>query len=126
MRFTQFLKGIVFLTVLALVYIHMQMQIIDLAYQGKAKEQHMRDLIDENGKVTYNILTLKSANHLGVKMLSEDSDMRFMASDNIVHITTPEELSESHSSQEPPEEKKKIPLLSWLSSGRIAEARPQP
>ncbi|MBF0521657.1 MAG: hypothetical protein HQL24_01225 [Candidatus Omnitrophica bacterium] len=77
MKFLTALKFIGFMTILALIYTRMQVQIIDLAYQGKDKEKQLKKLIDQNGYVTYNILTLKSANHLGVKMLSENSNMRF-------------------------------------------------
>ena len=45
--------------VLALTYIHMQMQIVDLAYRGNKKEQQIKKLIEENGNTTYKILILK-------------------------------------------------------------------
>ena len=77
------------LTALALVYIHMQMQIIDLAYRGKAKENQIRKLVEQNGNMSYTILTLKSANNLGYKMLAENSDMQFADQGDIVRIATP-------------------------------------
>ncbi|MCK4882610.1 MAG: hypothetical protein KAS92_06270, partial [Candidatus Omnitrophica bacterium] len=77
MHLCKFLKFMGVVIALALTYIHMQMQIVDLAYRGNNKEQQIRMLTEENGNTTYKILMLKSANHLGVAMLKEDSDMQF-------------------------------------------------
>ena len=77
------------LTALALIYIHMQMQIIDLAYRGKSKENQIRKLVEQNGNISYTILTLKSANNLGYKMLAENSDMQFADQGDIIRIATP-------------------------------------
>jgi len=44
MKLGKFLKWVSIVTVLALVYIHMQMQIIGLAYEGNAKEEQIREL----------------------------------------------------------------------------------
>ncbi|MCA9399355.1 MAG: hypothetical protein KC618_06375 [Candidatus Omnitrophica bacterium] len=127
MKLPTIIKTTFVVTSLALVYIHLQMQIIDLAYQGKDKEQKIRYLIEENGSITYSILTYKSAHNLGVKMLAENSDMRFLDSDSIVSITASEDVFEQQPTNqqiEPP--KKSTSLLSFLSFGSQAEARPQP
>jgi len=90
MKLSGLLKWIGFMTVLALVYIHMQMSIINLAYQGRHKEKSIRSLKEENGYLTYSILSLKSANNLGYKLLSKDSDMDFVDSKNIVVLSKSE------------------------------------
>ncbi|MDP8212681.1 MAG: hypothetical protein P9X22_05230 [Candidatus Zapsychrus exili] len=103
MRLVRLLKVIGVITMLALVYTHMQMKITDLAYRGKDKEKQIRKLIEENGNVTYNILTLKSANNLGIKMLSEDSDMHFVDPEDIVRIPTLKEFRSKNKSKKRPE-----------------------
>ena len=65
MSLVKFTKYTVVVTFIALVYIHLQMQIVDLAYQGQAKEVKIKDLADQNGNTFYAISKLKSANHLG-------------------------------------------------------------
>ena len=66
----------------------MQVKIIDLAYQGKEKERQLKKLIDKNGHVSYNILTLKSANNIGEKLLSEKSKMHFVnPQDDILQVS---------------------------------------
>ena len=76
-------------TVIALIYIHMQMKIFDLAYQGKDKEKLVHDLRDRNGVLTHQILTLKSANHLGNQLLDKDSTMQFMSFDHVLTLNGP-------------------------------------
>ena len=94
MRFLRFLKVMATLTVLAVVYIHLQIQIIKLAYNAKNKEQQIQKLLEEQGRITYEILTLKSANHLGVKLLNDKSDMKFLDHSSIVKVETPEIVRE--------------------------------
>lgn len=88
MKFTKFLKGMAIVTMVSIIYINLQVQIYDFAYQVKRKEKDIRRLVDHNGNVTYRILKLKSANHLGVKLLAENSNMQFMDSRNIVKLET--------------------------------------
>ena len=111
-------------TIVALSYIHMQMQIIDLAYQGNQKEQQIKKLIEENGNATYKILMLKSANHLGVALLNEDSDMQFADTNDVIQIAASEKfLMENHLGSEPKLAKRPNPFLNILSFGVEAEAK---
>jgi hypothetical protein len=116
----KFTKLIFIITALAIVYINMQMKIINLAYEGKDRENVIRQLIEDNGNITYDILTLKSANHIGIKMLREDSEMKFVDPENIVRISTEEAAPESELASS---DSKNSPLLSLLSFGSQAEAR---
>jgi len=79
----------VIFTSIAVIYIHLQMQIFDLAYRGKQKEKEIHDLMDTNGTIESNILAMKSANHLGVKLLNENSGMQFLDDQNVVKIAMP-------------------------------------
>ena len=121
MKLSGLLKWIGFSTLLALVYIHMQMSIISLAYQGTNKEKTIRSLKEENGYLTYNILSLKSANNLGVKLLSEDSGMDFVGHQNIVVLNTSEN-SKKETAVTTDKTKAKF-LISLLSLGEQAEAK---
>jgi hypothetical protein len=68
------------------------MQIIDLAYQGKAKEGKIIDLNENNDLIIFNISRLKSANYLGGNLLAEDSDLKFRGSDSIIQLVTPKKV----------------------------------
>ncbi|HBG60865.1 MAG: hypothetical protein A2306_09430 [Omnitrophica WOR_2 bacterium RIFOXYB2_FULL_38_16] len=124
MRLAKLIKFMCLMTVLALIYIHIQMQITDFAYQGIKKDGRIKELIEENGNITYAVSTLKSANYLGLKMFNENSDMQYIDQDNIEQISTSEELDDVKIAV-----KKagfnKVPdqLLSLLSFGSQAEAK---
>ena len=77
-----------FLTLVSLIYIHLQMRIFDLAYQGKTKEKAIKELNDQNSQLTYEILKMKSSQNLGGKLLSETSNLRFLDQSKIVRVPT--------------------------------------
>ena len=113
-----------FVTVLALTYIHMQMVIIDLAYQGNKKEQSIKKLIEENGNANYKILMLKSTNNLGATLLNDDSDMQYADTDDIIRIAAFEPLLEKKLfGGQSKLAKRTNPLIKLLSFGVVAEAK---
>jgi hypothetical protein len=89
MSLKTWVKWMSFLTAMALIYTHMQMQIFDLAYKGSAREKHMHELRDLNGLLTHQILTLKSANHLGNQLLEKDSHLQFMSHEQVLTLRSP-------------------------------------
>ncbi len=122
MKVSKFFKGMIMVTALSLIYIHMQMQIFNLAYQAKRKEQFMKRLQEDNGNLTYHILKLKSSYHLGDQLLSERSDMHFVDYTQIVRL---EAQAEEQDKVVLSAGKRGNPLLSFLSLGSQAEARSQ-
>ncbi len=89
MSLFKFIKAIIFCTVLALIYIHMQMQIYALAYEGKKREQEIVSLSERNGVLAYEILSLKSAHNLGERVLGNNqSRLKFCDNQNVVQIVT--------------------------------------
>ena len=107
----------------ALAYIHMQMQIFDLAYQGKKKEQAIVELTEKNGVLSYNILRLTSANHLGTNLLSGDSSLIFRDRNNVVQLVTAEPMSDQKKLSSIKENKKANSLLSFLPIRSATEAQ---
>ena len=89
MKLLRFFMWMIFSTIVSLIYIQLQVQIVELAYQGDKKEKEMRRLNDDNGDVRYNIYRLKSANNLGVKLLTNNSQMKFLDNDHIVMLKMP-------------------------------------
>ena len=117
----KFIKIMMIATVMAVGYIHLQMEALDLAYQVKKKENVVRGLIEENGYMLYEILTMKSASHLGEKLLASNSPMQFVDQSNIIKVSyrVPDELeSQLASSKET-----NRPFLSLFNIGTPAEAK---
>ena len=83
-----YFKIAAFATIIALLYIHMQMKIFELSYNGKDKEEIIHALNDSNGALSHQILTLKSANHLGNQLLDHDNSLQFMDNERVMRVVT--------------------------------------
>ena len=81
-----YFKIAAFATIMALLYIHMEMKIFELAYNGKDKEKIIHELNDSNGALSHQILTLKSANHLGNQLLDRDNSLQFMDNERVMTV----------------------------------------
>ena|SRR3989338_2124593 len=126
MKLPPFFKITGLIVILALLYIHVQMNIIDLSYQGKFKEEQIRNFNEENDNITYAILSLQSSPHLGSKMLADNSGMQFVAPGDILQISTSKKISNKESSSRLLESGKKTnSLLSLLSLGTQAPTKPE-
>ena len=124
MSLVRFMKYTFSATFLILVYIHLQMQIVDLAYQGQRKEAQIEDLLDKNGSTFYAISKLKSANHLGEKLLAENSKMQFAGANDIIYVAASGEMIGNNDLERalPAGQKPNI-LANLLSFATQAEAR---
>lgn len=124
MSLVRFMKCTFSATFLILVYIHLQMQIVDLAYQGQRKEARIKDLLDKNGSTFYAISKLKSANHLGEKLLAENSKMQFAGGSDIIYVAANGDLIGNHDLEQalPAAQRPNI-LANLLSFATQAEAR---
>src|SRR5258708_702038 len=83
-----YFKFAAFTTIMALLYIHMQMKIFELSYNGKDKEKIIHELNDSNGALSHQILTLRSANNLGNQLLDHDNSLQFMDNERVMTVTT--------------------------------------
>jgi hypothetical protein len=78
-----------FVTIIALLYIHMQTKIFELSYNGKDKEKIIHELNDSNGALSHQILTLESANNLGNQLLDHDNNsLQFMDQERVMTVRT--------------------------------------
>lgn len=57
------------------------------------KESKIRSLNEDNGYLTYQILSIKSSSNLGIRMLNEDSDMDFVDSADVQFFSMPGEIA---------------------------------
>ena len=84
---------LIMITALSLAYIELQLQIVDLAYEGRNKQLRIQKIKDANGDIVQNICVLKSANNLGIKLLSEDSELQFADNQQMVELEAPEQFA---------------------------------
>src|SRR5437868_11742546 len=115
MRLPKLIRMMTTVTILALIYTHMQMEIFALAYQGKNKEKQITKFKEMNGSLTYNILELKSSNHLGIKLLAENSRLKFRDPASVIELVTTKPLTETKQLQVAQTNKSPNAFLSFLS-----------
>ncbi len=115
-------KIMVFTTITALIYTHMQMQIVEYAYKSKAKQRRIHELQDSNGILTHQILVLKSAKHLGERMLNKNDALQFIGRDKVMTINTPALRMPARPTPKI-KDTTQSPLWNWLSFLSIPEAR---
>ncbi len=125
MRLLHIFKGIFLLTLLALIYIHLQIEFFRLAYQAQKLEEQIHFLVDKNSQITYSILKLKSPNHLGNELLSDQSDMQFLDQEKIVRLQgSPQQVVKHRTTMTGSTEDKRNPILQLLAFMSQAEAKP--
>lgn len=82
----RFLKSMAVVTVMALLYIHLQMNIYTLAYQGKKKESHIEKLAERNTAVKNDVLRLKSSDNIGRALLAKETTYQFASRSHVVEV----------------------------------------
>lgn len=122
MSLTSTFKVMVFATIMALIYSHLQMQIVELSYKSKAKQRRIQELKDSNGILKHQILVLKSAKHLGEKLLTKDDSLQFIGRDRVMMINSPVQVMPVRPMQKP-KLTTQSPLWNWLSFLSIPEAK---
>ncbi|MBP7215701.1 MAG: hypothetical protein KBA46_00280 [Candidatus Omnitrophica bacterium] len=75
MKLSRFLFSLVFITMLSLLYVYEQTEIVRLAYTGQKQSQLFEELLDRNKVLRYNIAKNASLVHLGGKMNEADFQM---------------------------------------------------
>ncbi len=86
MKVSGFLKIMFVITTMAVLYIHLQMNIYGLAYQGKRRADKVEKLVESNVIMKNDILRLKSSDHIGRELLVKEKDYKFVSNKNIVEI----------------------------------------
>jgi hypothetical protein len=86
MKVVDFLKIMGVITVMAVLYIHLQMEIYTLAYQGKTKQMKIEKLAEQKMFVTNDILRLKSSENLGRELLMKEKEYSFASRKHVVEI----------------------------------------
>lgn len=91
MKMIDILKMMFMATVLAVLYIHVQMNIYTMAYQGSARQKKIETLAEKNTHLKNDIVRLQSSDHIGRELLVKaDKKYRFAGSDNVIEVASVE------------------------------------
>jgi len=125
MRLVKFIAIVGIITLVALIYVQLQVQIYEYAYNGKRKEVAFKELLDRKNNMMYNINGFESAQYLGSRLLSQDYNLQFAGKEQVVKLTVPMQLAESiNPAFNRPENKRTNLLANLFTLKSQAEARP--
>lgn len=86
MRLLKTLTTVVILTLTALIYVHQQVELVKLSYAIEYKEKRLKEMLDRNEGLGYNIKNLESPSRLEKVLLSKKIDVAFPKKAEIVSI----------------------------------------
>ena len=92
------LQWLAAVTLIAVVYTHLQLDIYDVAYQGQTHQKTLAALEDENRALKADVLELTSATRLGSSFFDEEDTWTFRDNERVqsfVIVRTAEALDES-------------------------------
>ena len=89
MRFFKLITGIAVITLLALLYVHQQVEMVKLSYAIEYKESLLKDVLDRNDGLGYNIGNLESPSRLEQVLLAKRIDITFPAKGQVVNAANP-------------------------------------
>ena len=86
MRLFRSIASIAVITLVALVYVHQQVELVKLSYSIEAKEKKLKDLLDHKERLDYNINNLEDPSRLEKILISKNIDVAFPGKYNVVKV----------------------------------------
>lgn len=77
---------IVFVTVVALGYVHQQVELVKLSYVIGAKEKKLKEMLDYTARVGYNIENLEDPSRLEQVLLAKNIEVSMPRPQNVVRL----------------------------------------
>lgn len=91
MKIYKFSTALVFVTAVALLYVHQQVQLLKISYHINTNEKDLTRLLDQNRALIYNITRIKSPVNLDKKFLASKKDYSIPQQWQIVKVAAPKE-----------------------------------
>lgn len=74
-------------TVLCLLYVHQQVELVKLSYSIERNERKLKDMLDHNQHLSYNINNLQSPSRLEHVLMAKKINLAFPKKSEVVGIT---------------------------------------
>lgn len=84
MRVFRTITFIALVTLTALIYVHQQVELVKLSYVIGFKEKKLKDMLDRNDGLGYNIANLEDPTRLEQVLLSKNIEISFPRQGNVV------------------------------------------
>ena len=86
MRLFRSIASIAVLTLVALVYVHQQVELVKLSYSIESKEKKFKEMLDHKERLDYNINNLEDPSRLEQILMSKNIAVAFPGKYNVVKI----------------------------------------
>jgi cell division protein FtsL len=86
MRLFRSMASIAVVTLVALVYVHQQVELVKLSYSIETKEKKLKVLLDRKERLDYNINDLESPSRLERILVAKNIDVGFPGRYNVVKV----------------------------------------
>ena len=80
---------VTFITVIALLYVHQQIELVKLSYAIGLKEKKLKDILDHNEGLGYNIDNLEAPSRLEQVLFAKNIDIDFPKRGQVVDYAKP-------------------------------------
>jgi len=75
-------------TLVALLYVHQQVELVKLSYVIECKEKTLKDILDHNEGLGYNINNLEAPNRLEEALLAKSVEVAFPKRGHVVQLAS--------------------------------------
>ena len=89
MRLIKSITAIAFVTVMALLYVHQQVELVKLSYSIQNKEKGLKEMSDYREMLKYNIDNLETPSRLEQVLLAKNVDYAFPKKGQVVKVVVP-------------------------------------
>ncbi|MCM8761146.1 MAG: hypothetical protein NC938_03295 [Candidatus Omnitrophica bacterium] len=89
MRFLRLITFIVSVTIVALLYVHQQVELVKISYVIECKEYLVKEMLDRNERLGYNIKNLEAPYRLEEALLAKSIEVAFPKQCNVVRTASP-------------------------------------
>jgi hypothetical protein len=86
MRLFKSIASIAVVTLVALIYVHQQVELVKLSYSIETKEKKLKVMLDHKERLDYNINDLESPSRLEKILMSKNIDVAFPGRYHVVKV----------------------------------------
>lgn len=86
MRLIRTIASIAFITAVALLYVHQQVELVKVSYVIECKERQLKDVLDRREMLGYNISNLEAPSRIEKVLMARNIDVAFPKKANIIKI----------------------------------------
>lgn len=126
MKFFKIIISLSCVTLLALLYVHQQVELVKLSYAIEHRERTLKDMLDHNESLGYNIDNLEAPSRLEQALIAKKIDVNYPKKGQVMKVArlrAPVNRKEALSAINPQKGPGILGLFDFISPAREAQAK---